>query len=86
MTGCNSGKVLNIPGFPVFQVSANSSIAKGSEYAGIWLNNALWQGSKYAWSTFHRVLKLVSAIFYEIFIFSPNDSPLKTMKNVFNFI
>ena len=27
-------------------------------------------------------LKLVSAIFYEIFIFSPNDSPLKTMKNV----
>ena len=28
-------------------------------------------------------LKLVSAIFYQIFIFSPNDSPLKTMKNVF---
>ena len=26
-------------------------------------------------------LKLVSAIFYQIFIFSPNDSPLKTMKN-----
>ena len=31
-------------------------------------------------------LKLVSAIFYQIFIFSPNDSPLKTMKNVFHFI
>ena len=31
-------------------------------------------------------LKLVSAIFYQIFIFSPNDSPLKTMKNVFFFI
>ena len=31
-------------------------------------------------------LKLVSAIFYHIFIFSPNDSPLKTMKNVFYFI
>ena len=31
-------------------------------------------------------LKLVSAIFYQIFIFSPNDSPLKTMKNVFYFI
>ena len=31
-------------------------------------------------------LKLVSAIFYRIFIFSPNDSPLKTMKNVFYFI
>ena len=31
-------------------------------------------------------LKLVSAIFYQIFIFSPYDSPLKTMKNVFYFI
>ena len=31
-------------------------------------------------------LKLVSAIFYQIFIFSPNDSPLKVMKNVFYFI
>ena len=27
-------------------------------------------------------LKLVSAIFYRIFIFSPNDSPSKTMKNI----
>ena len=27
-------------------------------------------------------LKLVSAIFYQIFIFTPNDSPSKTMKNV----
>ena len=26
--------------------------------------------------------KLVSVIFYEIFIFSQNDSPLQTMKNV----
>ena len=32
------------------------------------------------------VLKLVSAIFYQIFIFSPNDSPLKTIKNVFYFV
>ena len=30
-------------------------------------------------------LKLVSAIFYQIFIFSPNDSPSKTIKNVFLF-
>ena len=30
--------------------------------------------------------KLVSAIFYQIFIFLPNDSPLKTMKNVFYLI
>ena len=28
-------------------------------------------------------LKLVSNIFYQIFIFSPNDSPSKTVKNVF---
>ena len=31
-------------------------------------------------------LKLVSAIFYQIFIFSPNDSPFKTVENVFYFI
>ena len=31
-------------------------------------------------------LKLVSAIFYQIFIFSPNDSPSKTEKNIFYFI
>ena len=31
-------------------------------------------------------LKLVSAIFYQIFIFPPNDSPSKTRKNVFYFI
>ena len=32
------------------------------------------------------ILKLVSVIFHEIFIFSPNDSPSKTMKHVFYFI
>ena len=31
-------------------------------------------------------LKLVSAILYQIYIFSPNDSPSKTMKSVFYFI
>ena len=46
-SGCNYGRVLNVPGLRVGQVS---------EYAWIWLNNALWQDSKYAWSTFHRVL------------------------------
>ena len=30
-------------------------------------------------------LKPVSAIFYQIFISSPNDSPLKTVKSVFLF-
>ena len=29
-----------------------------------------------------QILKLVPAIFYKIFIFSPNVSPLKTIKNV----
>ena len=29
-----------------------------------------------------QALKLVSAIFYQIFIFPPNDSCLKTMKNI----
>ena len=32
-----------------------------------------------------RKLKLVSAVFYQIFIFSPNDSLSKTIKNVFLF-
>ena len=31
-------------------------------------------------------LKLVSAIFYQIFIVSPNDSPSKAMKIAFYFI
>ena len=31
-------------------------------------------------------LKLVSTIFYQVFIFSPNDSPSKIMKNIFYFI
>ena len=33
-----------------------------------------------------RSLKLVSTIFYQIFIFSPNDSSSKSMENVFYFI
>ena len=32
------------------------------------------------------ILKLVSAIFYQIFFFLPNNSPSKAMKNVFYFI
>ena len=31
-------------------------------------------------------LKLASAIFYQFFIFPPNDAPLNTMKNAFYFI
>ena len=29
------------------------------------------------------LLKLASAIFYQFFIFSPNDSPSKAMKSIF---
>ena len=35
---------------------------------------------------FAKPLQLVSAIFYQIFIFLPNDSPSKTIKTVFYFI
>ena len=35
---------------------------------------------------FSKPLKRVSTIFYQIFIFSSSDRPLKTMKNVFYFI
>ena len=52
-SGCNYGRVLNIR---VCQVSAYVNIAQGSEYVWIWLNNALWQGSEYACSIFHKVL------------------------------
>ena len=34
---------------------------------------------------FQMFLKLVSTSFYQIFIFSPDDSPLKTMKKCFLF-
>ena len=32
--------------------------------------------------TLKKFLKLLSAIFYQIFVFSSNDRPSKTMKNV----
>ena len=34
----------------------------------------------------YKALKLVSAIFYQVFIFSSSDRPSETMKNVFYFI
>ena len=49
----------------------------------------LWRrcAMKCLWNPHSKLLlKLVSAIFYRFFIFSPNDSPLKTVKNVFYFI
>ena len=41
--------------------------------------------SKYLYGVSHY-LKLVSAIFYQIFIFPSSDRPSKSMKNVFYFI
>ena len=38
---------------------------------------------KYSYLYSLMFLKFVSAIFYQIFLFSPNDSSSKTMKNVF---
>ena len=43
-------------------------------------------GSSSAPKEFSLSLKLVSAIIHRIFIFSPNDSASKTMKNAFYFI
>ena len=62
MSECNYGRVLNIPEFRVCQVSAYANVAQGSEYAWIWLNDALWHGSEYVWSTFHRALNKPSVL------------------------
>ena len=45
-----------------------------------------FSNSSFVLDDFTSLLKLVSAIFYQVLIFSPNDIPLKTMKNVFHFI
>ena len=44
--------------------------------------------TKFDWIVSEPVafLKLVSAIFYQICVFLPNASSLKTMKNIFYFI
>ena len=41
---------------------------------------------KYCAKKHEQDLKLVSAIFYQFFIFLPSDSPSKTVKNVFYLI
>ena len=41
ISGYNYGRILDIPGFLARPVSAYSSVAQGSEYAWIWLNNAM---------------------------------------------
>ena len=56
VSGSDYRRVLNIPGFWVCWVLAYARVAQDSEYAWIWLNNALWQGSEHARSTLHRVL------------------------------
>ena len=53
-----------------------------------WMGASLFNGGGVAFQLGGggSFLKLVFAIFYQIFIFSPNDNTLKTMKNVFYFI
>ena len=41
---------------PSMPGSAYASVAQGFEYTWMWMNNALRQGSEYAWSTFCRIL------------------------------
>ena len=43
------------------------------------------RGSEFVFD-YAEYLKLVSAIFYQISIFAPNNSSSKTMENVFYFI
>ena len=54
---------------------------------GIYASSPTWSHSQNSLTAAEAPsLKLVSAIFYQIFIFSSNDRPSKTMKNVFYFI
>ena len=72
-------------------------IEKGSEFCIRSTKSWLQQHVIEMYSTYNKgtfvvakifvgTLKLMSAIFYHCFIFSPNDSPSKTMKSVFYFI
>ena len=45
----------------------------------------LWKAHRVLPAT-KMILKLVSVIFYQFFVFTANDSPSKTMKSVFYFI
>ena len=67
VSGFNCERVLNILGFRICQISPCVSVTQGSDNVWIWMNNAwisnasipfwLWQGSGYAWSKLHSVLK-----------------------------
>ena len=57
---------------------------RGAYSKALHFSKILFPMKPFAITTKH--LKLVSAIFYQIFIFSPNDNLSKTMKNVFYFI
>ena len=67
---CNFRKVLNVPEFQIFHVSAYERVMHGSEHAHYdqikmeetilnTLNRLwLWQGSGYVWSKFRKVLNM----------------------------
>ena len=48
--------------------------------------NFIWSGENSGFGGFGVLLKACVRYFHQIFIFSPNDSPSKTMKNAFYFI
>ena len=50
---------------------------------GTWFFRKVYLKYTYFWCTVEVCFKLVSAISYHFFNFSTNDSPLKTMKNIF---
>ena len=52
----------------------------------VWIFCVQFDSRSTVFKLFQHSLKVVSAISYQISIFSPNDSPSKTMKNVFYFI
>ena len=52
----------------------------------VWIFCVQFDSRSTVFKLFQLSLKVVSAISYQISIFSPNDSPSKTMKNVFYFI
>ena len=59
----NAGRVLNILGFQIYQVSTCASVAKGSAYGWIWLNNAWINRSDYS-----RVLNMRGQSFTELWV------------------
>ena len=72
----------------ISKLPSSPNISTESKVASYYDNNAVSKDLNFQLfeTSPEKILKLVSAIFNQIFIFSPNDSPSKTKKNVFYFI